>query len=68
MAVKKERKTKHKVDLISSDPAHSPSFKSCMIRIPGTYNSKYPHGRNEIKVLQSDSDTSMMLRKKFAMP
>jgi non-catalytic primase subunit PriX-like protein len=35
-----------------SDPSHSPSFKSCMIRIPGTYNSKYPQGRNEIKVIQ----------------
>ena len=35
-----------------SDPSHSPSFKSCMIRIPGTYNSKYPQGRNEVKVIQ----------------
>jgi hypothetical protein len=23
-----------------SDPSHNPSFKSCMIRIPGSYNSK----------------------------
>ena len=30
-----------------SDSSHNPSFKSCMIRIPGTYNSKYPQGRNE---------------------
>ena len=35
-----------------SDPSHSPSFKSCMIRIPGTYNSKYPKGKNEIKIIQ----------------
>lgn len=35
-----------------SDPSHSPSFKSCMIRIPGTYNSKYPQGRNVVKVIQ----------------
>ncbi len=28
-----------------SDPSHNPSFKSCMIRIPGTYNSKYPQGK-----------------------
>ena len=35
-----------------SDPSHSPSFKSCMIRIPGTYNSKYPQGKNEVKVIQ----------------
>lgn len=34
-----------------SDPSHSPSFKSCMIRIP-TYNSKYPQGRNEVRVIQ----------------
>jgi hypothetical protein len=24
-----------------SDPAHNPSFKSCLIRIPSSYNSKY---------------------------
>jgi hypothetical protein len=35
-----------------SDPSHSPSFKSCMIRIPGTYNSKYPQGKNEVMVIQ----------------
>ncbi len=35
-----------------SDPSHNPSFKSCMIRIPGTYNSKYPQGKNEIKIIQ----------------
>ena len=35
-----------------SDPSHSPSFKSCMIRIPCTYNSKYPQGRNQVKVIQ----------------
>lgn len=34
-----------------SDPSHSSSFKSCMIRIPGTYNSKYPQGRNEVKYM-----------------
>jgi hypothetical protein len=36
-----------------SDPSHSPSFKSCMIRIPGTYNSKCPQGRNKVKVIQN---------------
>lgn len=35
-----------------SDPSHSPSFKSCMIRIPGTYNSKYPQGKNKVKLIQ----------------
>jgi hypothetical protein len=35
-----------------SDPSHSPSFKSCMIRIPGTYNSKYPQSKNEVKIIQ----------------
>ena len=35
-----------------SNPSHSPSFKSCMIRIPGTYNSKYPRGKNKVKVIQ----------------
>ena len=36
-----------------SDPSHNPSFKSCMIRIPGTYNSKYPKGKNEVKIMQN---------------
>ena len=35
-----------------ADPSHSPSFKSCMIRIPSTYNSKYPQGKNEVKIFQ----------------
>jgi non-catalytic primase subunit PriX-like protein len=35
-----------------SDPSHSPSFKSCMIRIPGTFNSKYPKGKNEVRIIQ----------------
>jgi Primase X len=32
-----------------SDPAHNPSFKSCMIRIPGSINSK--NGK-EVKIVQ----------------
>jgi hypothetical protein len=35
-----------------SDPSHNPSFKSCMIRIPGSYNSKYTPEKNEIKIYQ----------------
>jgi hypothetical protein len=35
-----------------SDPSHNPSFKSCMIRIPGTFNSKYPQGKNEVRIVQ----------------
>jgi hypothetical protein len=35
-----------------SDPSHSPSFKSCMIRIPGTFNSKYPKGKNEVRIIK----------------
>ena len=34
-----------------SDPSHNPSFKSCMIRIPGSYNSKYAKG-NLVKTIQ----------------
>jgi len=34
-----------------SDPSHNPSFKSCMIRIPGTYNSKYDQD-NLVKIIQ----------------
>jgi len=35
-----------------SDPSHSPSFKSCMIRIPGSINSKCPKSSNEVKIIQ----------------
>jgi hypothetical protein len=33
-----------------SDPQHRPSVKSCLIRIPGTINSKY---NQEIKIIQN---------------
>ena len=36
----------------SSDPSHNPSFKSCMLRVPGSLNSKCPKGQNEIIVIQ----------------
>jgi hypothetical protein len=36
-----------------SDPSHNPSFKSCMIRIPGSLNSKYPQGKDEVKIIQT---------------
>ncbi|TLX87322.1 MAG: DNA primase noncatalytic subunit PriX [Thaumarchaeota archaeon] len=35
-----------------SDPSHNPSFKSCMIRIPGSYNSKCSSDKNEVKIYQ----------------
>jgi Primase X len=35
-----------------ADPSHNPSFKSCMIRIPGSYNSKYSAGKNKINIFQ----------------
>lgn len=34
------------------DPSHSPSLKSCMIRIPGSLNSKYAEGKSEVKIIQ----------------
>ena len=37
---------------VKSDPSHNPSFKSCMIRIPGSLNSKYAEGKNEVKIIQ----------------
>ena len=35
-----------------SDPFHNPSFKSCMMRIPGSLNSKYPAGKNKVTIFQ----------------
>jgi hypothetical protein len=37
-----------------SDPSHNPSFKSCMIRIPGSFNSKcILEGKDsEVKIIQ----------------
>ena len=34
-----------------SDPSHNPSYKSCLIRIPDSYNSKYPKD-NLVKIIQ----------------
>jgi Primase X len=34
------------------DPSHSPSLKSCMIRVPGSLNSKYAGGKSEVKIIQ----------------
>lgn len=35
-----------------SDPSHNPSFKSCMLRIPGSFNSKYSDGSNKVRIIQ----------------
>lgn len=35
-----------------SDPSHNPSFKSCMIRIPGSFNSKCSSEKNEVTIYQ----------------
>jgi hypothetical protein len=39
----------------NSDPNHSPSFKSCMARVPGSINTKYEGGDTitaEVRILQ----------------
>jgi Primase X len=35
-----------------SDPSHNPSFKSCMLRIPDSFNSKYSEGKNKVRIIQ----------------
>lgn len=35
-----------------SDPCHSPSFKSCMLRIPNSINSKYEGEDAKVKIVQ----------------
>lgn len=35
-----------------SDPAHNPSFKSCMLRIPGSTNSKCELENNTVEIIQ----------------
>ena len=35
-----------------SDHSHNPSFKSCLIRIPGSFNPKRKEGSNEVKIIQ----------------
>jgi hypothetical protein len=34
------------------DPNNNPSFKSCLVRIPGSYNSKYSEQNREVKIIQ----------------
>jgi len=35
-----------------SDPSHNPSFRSCMLRVPGSFNSKYSEGKNKVRIIQ----------------
>jgi hypothetical protein len=35
-----------------SDTNNNPAFKSCLLRIPGSYNSKYIEQNNEVKIIQ----------------
>jgi hypothetical protein len=36
-----------------SDTNNNPTFKSCLLRIPGSYNSKYTEQSKEVKIIQS---------------
>jgi hypothetical protein len=44
-----------------SDPSHHPSFKSCMIRIPGSHNFKLVQKNNDI----ADESTKVKIIKKW---
>jgi hypothetical protein len=35
-----------------SDTNNNPAFKSCLLRIPGSYNSKYIEQNREVKIIQ----------------
>jgi hypothetical protein len=35
-----------------SDTNNNPAFKSCLLRIPGSYNSKYIEQNNKVKIIQ----------------
>ena len=35
-----------------SDIDNNPAFKSCLLRIPGSYNSKYIEQNREVKIIQ----------------
>jgi hypothetical protein len=39
-----------------SDTNNNPAFKSCLLRIPGSYNSKYVEQNKEVKVIQCWTD------------
>jgi hypothetical protein len=42
-----------------SDPSHHPSFKSCMIRIPGSHNSKLVERNNNNGIVAADESTEV---------
>jgi Primase X len=46
-----------------SDPSHHPSFKSCMIRIPGSHNFKLVQKKNNCSV--ADPSTEVKIIKKW---
>jgi hypothetical protein len=35
-----------------SDTNNNPGFKSCLLRVPGSYNSKYIEQNKEVKIIQ----------------
>lgn len=45
-----------------SDPSHHPSFKSCMIRIPGSHNSKCVGRNNNAGIADESTEVKIMQR------
>jgi Primase X len=46
------RFAEHYLTSEKSDPSHNPSFRSCMLRVPGSYNSKYSEGKDKVRIIQ----------------
>jgi non-catalytic primase subunit PriX-like protein len=46
------RFAEHYLTSEKSDPSHNPSFRSCMLRVPGSFNSKYSEGKNKVRIIQ----------------
>jgi hypothetical protein len=40
------------IKIMLSDINNNPAFKSCLLRIPGSYNSKYSEQNNKVKIIQ----------------
>ena len=48
-----------------SDPSHYPSFKSCMIRIPGSHNFKLVQKNNNNNDIVIDESTKVKIKQRW---
>jgi hypothetical protein len=65
LSIKFLRYAERKLTIGKSDKNHNPSFRSCMLRIPSSTNSKYQGERAKVKIVQRWNGIRARPTKKF---